>query len=117
MNRRQGRVKGVTGRIYRHDMSRDVRLDNIDHRRCDLQELQAFDEEGHSFAPLHQQTAMESAAAAMRAAAVRTWFQAVQTVRYLAHRVAPCSLDLSTAASASLRGTLKTIVTRKLPMR
>ena len=44
VNRRQGQVKGVTGRIYRHDMSRDVRLDNIDHRRCDLQELQAFDE-------------------------------------------------------------------------
>ncbi len=54
---------------------------------------------------------MVSAAAAASAAIVRTWFQNVQLVRYLAHKFAPCVLSGLAIASASFNGTLNTSVT------
>ena len=49
--------------------------------------------------------------------AVRTWFQIVQFVTYPAHRFAASVLTGSTAASASLRGTLNALVTSTVPTR
>jgi hypothetical protein len=56
-----------------------------------------------------------NAAAAASAAAVRTWFQAVQLVRYAAHSRAPCAG--SARASASFLGTLHRMVTSRVPTR
>jgi hypothetical protein len=50
-------------------------------------------------------------ATASSAVTVRTWSHAVQPMRYEAHSRAPAGPAASTAASASLRGTLQAIVT------
>jgi hypothetical protein len=55
--------------------------------------------------------------AAANAAIVRTWFQNVQSVRYLAQSVAPFGLSGFTLAKASFSGTLNAIVTAIAPIR